>query len=125
MSKKSTTKENAKAAPTTQSAKSTKAKAAKKASAKSTAKKPGQDSKPKRLSALDAAAQLLAKRGEAMRTGEMIATMAEQGLWSSPHGKTPAATLYSAILREIEVKGTGARFRKVERGKFESTGRGA
>ena len=27
--------------------------------------------------------------------------MAEQGLWSSPNGKTPSATLYAAILREI------------------------
>ena len=125
MSKKNKTKDTTKAAPAARAAGSAKAKATKKASTKSTAKKAGQESKPKRLSALDAAAQLLAKRGEAMRTGEMVATMAEQGLWSSPHGKTPAATLYSAILREIEVKGADARFRKVERGKFESTGRGA
>jgi hypothetical protein len=75
--------------------------------------------KPKRVSALDAAAQVLQASGQAMRSGEMIAAMAEQGLWSSPAGKTPHATLYAAILREINAKGKDARFRKVERGKFE------
>ena len=29
-----------------------------------------------------------------------------------------AATLYSAILREVTTKGTEARFKKTERGKF-------
>jgi hypothetical protein len=32
--------------------------------------------------------------------------------------QTPAATLYSAILREINTKGQEARFQKTERGKF-------
>ena len=44
--------------------------------------------------------------------------MASQGLWSSPAGKTPSATLYSALLRELQVKGEQARFVKAERGKF-------
>jgi hypothetical protein len=48
--------------------------------------------------------------------------MATQGLWTSPGGKTPAATLYSAIIREIKLKGGEARFRKVERGKFVHAG---
>ena len=30
----------------------------------------------------------------------------------------PAATLYSAIVRELKTKGANARFRKTERGKF-------
>jgi hypothetical protein len=47
----------------------------------------------------------------------MIKTMAEKGYWSSPGGKTPAATLYSAILRELKAKGNDARFVKTERGK--------
>jgi hypothetical protein len=38
--------------------------------------------------------------------------------WTSPGGKTPHATLYSAILREIQKKGDDARFRKAERGRF-------
>lgn len=46
----------------------------------------------------------------------MIKTMAEKGYWTSPGGKTPAATLYSAILREISTKGKDARFKKTERG---------
>ena len=36
--------------------------------------------------------------------------------WTSPGGKTPDATLYSAILREIDTKGAEARFVKTERG---------
>ena len=79
---------------------------------------------PKRVSALDAAAQVLQASGQAMRSQELIAAMAEQGLWSSPNGKTPHATLYAAILREINDKGGDARFRKVERGKFEYAGGG-
>ena len=82
------------------------------------AKKPAGD-KPKRISALDAAAEVLKKAGKPMACQEMIAAMAEQGLWKSPGGKTPHATLYSAILREITAKGKDARFKKVERGLFE------
>ena len=78
--------------------------------------------KAKRTSALDAAAQVLQASGQAMRAQEMIAAMTEQGLWSSPNGKTPHATLYAAILREINVKGGESRFRKTERGKFEYAG---
>lgn len=44
--------------------------------------------------------------------------MAAKKLWSSPGGKTPASTLYSAILREINAKWKDARFKKTERGKF-------
>jgi hypothetical protein len=53
-----------------------------------------------------------------MTTAEMIEAMAKKKLWSSPNGLTPAATLYSAILREINTKGKDARFKKTERGKF-------
>ena len=48
----------------------------------------------------------------------MIKAMAEKGYWTSPGGKTPAATLYSAILRELQTKANDARFKKTERGKF-------
>jgi len=108
---------------TKKSAKQAKAPKATKADAKPKAeRKPATDAKPKRVSALDAAAQVLMASGQAMRSGEMIAAMAEQGLWSSPNGKTPEATLYAAILREITAKGKDARFRKTERGKFEYAG---
>jgi hypothetical protein len=82
---------------------------------KSRAKK---EAKPKKMSALDAAAKVLAEAGTAMTTAEMIEAMAKKKLWSSPNGLTPAATLYSAILREINTKGKDARFKKTERGKF-------
>lgn len=79
---------------------------------------------PTRLSALDAAAEVLRKAGKPMRCTEMIAAMAEQGLWTSPAGKTPQATLYAAILRETQTKGKAARFTKVDRGQFEFAGGG-
>jgi hypothetical protein len=74
--------------------------------------------KPKRVSALDAAAQVLQKAGEAMNCSALISAMAKQRLWKSPGGKTPHATLYSAILREIVAKGKNARFKKIDRGQF-------
>ena len=72
----------------------------------------------KKLSALNAAVQVLAETGRPMNCREMIEAMAEKGHWSSPAGKTPASTLYSAILRELDSKGSAARFQKVERGRF-------
>ncbi len=92
--------------------------AAKAATKKSKSKQPGGKQKPKRVSALDAAAQVLAKADKPMQAKELIAAMAEQGLWSSPVGKTPHATLYAALLREIARKGDAARFQKVDRGLF-------
>ena len=55
---------------------------------------------------------------EPMNCKALIEAMAERGLWKSPGGATPWATLYSALLREINEKGADARFVKVERGKF-------
>jgi hypothetical protein len=76
------------------------------------------DGKQKRLSALDAAAKVLAETGRPMACQDMIGAMGEKGYWKSPGGKTPAATLYSAMLREITTKGATSRFVKAERGKF-------
>jgi hypothetical protein len=81
-------------------------------------KSPAAAEQPKKLSALDAAARVLGESGQAMNCQEMVETMAAKGYWSSPGGKTPSATLYSAILRELKTKGSDARFRKTERGKF-------
>ena len=116
---------------TTRKAAPTKKAAPKKApatKAATTAAKPKADAKPKaktaiakkskRTSALDAAAKVLAEAGEFLNTKQMIEAMAEKGYWTSPGGKTPHATLYSAILREIKAKGSNARFVKSERGKF-------
>lgn len=74
--------------------------------------------KEKQVSCIDAAAQILAASKTPMNTKELIAAMAAKGLWTSPGGKTPHATLYSAILREINGKGKDARFKKTERGRF-------
>ena len=82
-----------------------------------TTKATGQ-TRPKRVSALDAAAQVLAKAGKPMRSQELIAAMAKQGLWKSPAGKTPHATLYAAMMRDARDKGSASRFRKVDRGQF-------
>ena len=71
----------------------------------------------KRTSALDAAVKVLGEAKKPMTCKEMVEQMLAKGLWQTK-GKTPAATLYSAILREIQKKGKDARFRKVERGKF-------
>jgi hypothetical protein len=69
----------------------------------------------KQLSALDAAAQVLGETGGAMTTKELIGVMAARGYWTSPKGQTPHATLYAAILREIQAKGAASRFAKVGR----------
>ena len=53
-----------------------------------------------------------------MSCNDMIEAMTKKGLWTSPNGQTPGATLYSAILRELKTKGKEARFVKTERGKF-------
>jgi len=76
----------------------------------------------KRVSAIDAAARVLEKSGKPMRSRELIAAMTEQGLWSSPAGKTPWATLYSAMIREISTAGKDSRFKKVDRGSFAING---
>ncbi len=61
----------------------------------------------KKLSALDAAAKVLQEAGGPLNCTQLIDTMAAKGYWSSPAGKTPAATLYAAIVREIKTKGAG------------------
>ncbi len=74
--------------------------------------------KEKRLSGLDAAAKVLAEAGQPMTAKEMVEAAEAKGYWKSPGGKTPHATVYSAIIREIAAKGSESRFRKTERGKF-------
>ncbi|QKK09733.1 MAG: hypothetical protein HND58_17240 [Planctomycetota bacterium] len=58
---------------------------------------------------MDAAAPVLVEVGTEMGAREMIKAMADQGLWTSSGGKTPDATLYSAITREVGAKGDGDR----------------
>ena len=110
---------------TKKSTKSKKATSSKKSVSKKTAAKKAKTAptkkataKPKRVSAIDAAAQVLKTTGKPMRAQELITAMAEQKLWTSPGGKTPHATLYAAIIREIAARGNAARFKKHERGVF-------
>ena len=114
--KKATTKKAATKRATAKKAPAKKTTAKKAATTKGTPKANG------KLSAIDAAAKLLGETGEAMNCKELVAAMAAKKLWTSPGGKTPHATLYSAILREIGTKGNDARFKKTERGKFAANG---
>ena len=85
--------------------------------------KPEKAAKPKRqredgkMGGLDAAAKVLAEAGEPLDTKTMVERMIAQGLWETK-GKTPAATIYAAIIREIAKRGDASRFRKTDRGKF-------
>jgi uncharacterized Zn finger protein (UPF0148 family) len=74
--------------------------------------------KEKRTSGLDAAAKVLEESGQPMTAKEMVEVAETKGYWKSPGGKTPHATVYSAIIREIAKKGDESRFVKTERGKF-------
>ena len=76
--------------------------------------------KLKKPSGLDAAAQVLKDKGEPMSCKDIMETMLAKGLWTT-NGKTPAATLYSAILREIDGKPGESRFVKTGRGLFSLT----
>ncbi len=82
------------------------------------AKTPKRSRGNSKLSGLDAAAQILAKAKEPMGCKDVAEQAMAQGLWS-PGGKTPHATLYAAIIREIAKKGKDARFKKVDRGRFQ------
>ena len=80
-----------------------------------TAKRRGDGAK--KPSGLDAAAKVLADAGEPMNCKAIVERMLAEGLWQTS-GRTPSATIYSAIIREIRDKGEASRFAKVERGKF-------
>jgi hypothetical protein len=75
-----------------------------------------------KLSALAAAAKVLAEAGTALTCRQLVAVMAVKGYWRSPGGKTPEATLHAAISTEIRQKGAAARFRKAAPGRFAAAG---
>lgn len=91
-----------------------------KKSAKTKTTKPAAE---KKMSALDAAAKVLGDSKEPMATKAMIEAMSAKGYWTSPGGQTPHATLYAAILREINVKGDESRFQKIDKGRFALAGK--
>lgn len=94
------------------------AKKATKTATKAATKTPRAGKPDGKLSQLDAAVKVLGEAGAPMKTKAMIEAMATKGYWTSPGGATPAQTLYSAILRELQKKGNDARFTKVDRGQF-------
>ena len=77
----------------------------------------------RKLSLLNAAAQVLAACRVPMNCKEMIAKAVEMGLWTPTGAKTPEQTLYSGIFREIK-SGATPRFRKsgTRKGSFEYAG---
>jgi hypothetical protein len=80
------------------------------------------EAKVKKVSCLDAAVQVLKSEGKPMTCKAMIDAMFAKKLWHSD-APTPAATLYSAILRELQPKKTEARFKKTDRGLFTINGK--
>ena len=72
----------------------------------------------KRLSALDAATQVLAEADEPMNCRQLIEAMTEKAYWQPNSGRTPQNTLHAAISKEIKTKGSDSRFTKVSRGRF-------
>jgi hypothetical protein len=70
----------------------------------------------KKLSGLNAAAEVLAKSKEPLRAKEICERAIAMG-WKT-NGQTPEATLYAAMIREIAAKGKDARFAKTDRGLF-------
>ncbi|WP_153558801.1 winged helix-turn-helix domain-containing protein [Roseimaritima sediminicola] len=93
---------------------------AKKTTARKTAKSAKQTpakKADKKMSQIDAALAILKKARKPMSCKEMVEAMEAKGLWKSPGGKTPDATLYAAILRDMR-KGADARFKKAAPGRF-------
>ncbi|MEM7577504.1 MAG: winged helix-turn-helix domain-containing protein [Planctomycetota bacterium] len=97
----------------------TKPKASKATADKPVATKKSDTPQEKRLSLIDAAVRVLGDAKEPLGCKQMVERIVERDLWSPRSGgKTPHATLYSAILRDIQKHGDDARFTKVDRGQF-------
>jgi hypothetical protein len=96
-------------------------KATKAASGRNVGEKGAPRGEGKRLGLVDAAIQVMKETGEPMNCKDIVKVILEKKLWETT-GKTPDATLYSSILRDIQKKGSEARFKKVERGQFALNG---
>lgn len=82
------------------------------------APKPPTPTKESKMSALDAAEKVLGEEAKPLTAKELVDIMSAKGYWSSPGGKTPWATLNSALMREIKEKGDDSRFAKHPEGGF-------
>ena len=97
-------------------------KGAKAAAKRATAHQGAPQAKEKRVGLVDAAILVLHEAGnKPMNVKDIVEAILAKKLWSTT-GKTPAATLYSSILRDIQKKGSEARFKKVDRGQFALNG---
>ncbi|HUW35554.1 MAG TPA: winged helix-turn-helix domain-containing protein [Planctomycetota bacterium] len=76
--------------------------------------------KEKKMGLVSATIQILKDGANApMNVREMVEQVTAKGLWSPARGgKTPAASLYASIFREIKQKGEASRFTQTDRGKF-------
>jgi hypothetical protein len=84
-----------------------------KASEKERAGKTKKAPKERKPSGLDAAIRVLREEGKPMNIADVVKVALEKGYWKTG-GKTPAATVYAAIIREIAAKGADSRFRRAE-----------
>ncbi len=75
------------------------------------------EKKARKLSGLDAAAQVLAEAGKPLNCLDIMEGIIRGKLWGTT-GKTPHATLSAAMSREITKKGKDSRFVKAGRGLF-------
>ena len=82
------------------------------------AKNPTPSGSEKKLSAIAAAARVLAETKKPMSSAELIAAMTAKGYWTSPAGKTPESTLSAALQREIALKKNQSRFKKTAPGRY-------
>lgn len=79
--------------------------------------KAAKDDKPTKVSGLDIAAAILKEAGQPMHVSQVLKIMMDKSMWKTG-GKTPQATIYAAIIREIKAKGDQARFKKINKGVF-------
>ncbi|MDD5697876.1 MAG: winged helix-turn-helix domain-containing protein [Victivallaceae bacterium] len=70
----------------------------------------------KKLTMLDAAAEILKGVSHPMSAKELIVAMEDSGIWKSPAGKTPWNSLVAAISRDVQK--ANPRFRKTGKGLF-------
>ena len=71
----------------------------------------------KKMGCLNSAIYVLEQAGEPLTCTQIMERILQQKLWTTT-GRTPAATLYSAVIREIQRKGDDSRFALADRGMF-------
>ena len=82
------------------------------------APKTPKEPKAKKVSLLDAAAKYCEMHCLSDHTAKDMVAAAPSLGWKPGAGKTPEASLYAAIIREIAKGGDGCRFRKTAKGRF-------